>query len=278
MKDWFTVGEIASLFNLNVQTLHYYESIGLFCPVRKRESTGLRIYQFDQIYALATIRFLKKLEYPLKRIRETMDSRDPDFSLNMMRAQSQDLRVKCAELERIRQAIDRKIRFVEEHSARIDIDSVERRTFPLRKYIPIGLEEAIYGNDDFYFYPTVVFYRGPNKSFGAMLTEDLPGESGGAGGGDSCGESDDEGGKHRPALKADAETPQPRIIPAGDYMVGYHRGPYECIPESFARIRDAARSRSLSLADETVNINIIDQFVERDPCKYVTEVQIRILD
>ena len=32
MKAYLTVGEMGQMFGLNVQTLHYYDKIGLFCP------------------------------------------------------------------------------------------------------------------------------------------------------------------------------------------------------------------------------------------------------
>ena len=248
MKDWFTVGEIASLFNLNIQTLHYYDSIGLFSPVRKRGTKGERLYQFDQFYALASIRYLKKLGYPLKRIKESLDSRHPASALEEMRGQSEELRRRCEELARIREAIDRKVRFVEEKTASLDPSSIELKAFPVRRFIPLGLEEALYRNDDFYFYPTVVFYKGSDKSFGAILTEDIPEEGLG---------------------------PAPLAIPGGEYLVGYHRGPYEIIGGSFGRIRAAGAARGLLVSEEAVNVNIIDQFVERDPRNYVTEIQMR---
>jgi DNA-binding transcriptional MerR regulator/effector-binding domain-containing protein len=248
VKDWFTVGEISSLFNLNIQTLHYYDSIGLFSPVRKRGTKGERLYQFDQFYALASIRYLKKLGYPLKRIKESMDSRNPAFALEEMRSQSAELRRRCDELARIREAIDRKVRFVEEKTASLDPGSIELKDFPERRFIPLGLEEALYRNDDFYFYPTVVFYKGREKSFGAMLTGDA---------------AEDESG------------PAPLAIAGGEYLVGYHRGPYEAMEASFARIRAAGAALGLLVSEEAVNVNIIDQFVERDARNYITEVQMR---
>ncbi|MDC7245841.1 MAG: MerR family DNA-binding transcriptional regulator, partial [Sphaerochaetaceae bacterium] len=32
MREYFTVGQLSSIFNINVQTLHYYDSIGLLSP------------------------------------------------------------------------------------------------------------------------------------------------------------------------------------------------------------------------------------------------------
>jgi DNA-binding transcriptional MerR regulator len=276
MKDSFTVGELAALFHLNVQTLHYYESIGLFRPLRRREGSGMRIYQFDQIYALATIRFLKKLEYPLARIQATMDSRDTEVSLRSMREQSEELRERCESLERIRQAIDRKIRFIEERSSSLDPTAIRRLEFPERHYILIGPEEDLYHNDDFYFYPTIVFYTLEGKRFGAMLTgtpeparQEAP----------TGAQSDQElvPGGATEASGGLPRSPLPRTISAGAYLVGYHQGPYDRIAESFARIRSEAATRGLWLEDESLNINIIDQFVERNPARYITEIQMRIL-
>lgn len=250
MKDSFTIGELATLFDLNVQTLHYYESIGLFSPERRREGSGERIYRFDQIYSLATIRFLKRLGYPLARIRENMDSRDPEFTLSRMREQSGELSRRAAELSRIRDAIDRKIRFVEERSAGLDPGAIAVRRFPRRRYLAIGMEESLYRSDDFYFYTTVVFYNGDLKQFGALVPEGMERIEG-------------------------IDEALHRSIPEGEYLVGCHVGPYERIGESFARIRAEAGRRGIGLAspDETIDINIIDQFVERDSARYVTEVQ-----
>ena len=68
MKAYLTVGEMGRMFGLNVQTLHYYDKIGLFCPQLRDPEPGRRRYKFDQVYQLATIRFLRKLGYPLEDV------------------------------------------------------------------------------------------------------------------------------------------------------------------------------------------------------------------
>lgn len=40
MKAYLTVGEMGRMFGLNVQTLHYYDKIGLFCPQLRNPETG----------------------------------------------------------------------------------------------------------------------------------------------------------------------------------------------------------------------------------------------
>jgi DNA-binding transcriptional MerR regulator/effector-binding domain-containing protein len=249
MEKWLLVGEVSKMFNLNVQTLHYYESIKLFTPV-SRDSNGYRLYKFDQIYTLASICYLKKLGYSLKKIREYLDSRDIELSLNQMKSHSTQIIKKMDDLKRINDVIQRKIQFIEEKKHNIDISSINTVNYPRRFYIPIGSEELLYRSDDFYLYPTVVFYKADKKQFGALITSD--------------------------AININFGS-SPKEIPAGNYFCGYHKGPYNEIAKTFNRIQEQAIEQGLTLTDESVSLNIIDQFVEIKKEKYITEVQFRII-
>ena len=70
MKDYFTIGELANLFAIDVQTLRYYDSIGLLVPSHRDAHNGYRLYKFDQIYQVASIRYLKRIGYSLNQIRQ----------------------------------------------------------------------------------------------------------------------------------------------------------------------------------------------------------------
>ena len=102
--------------------------------------------------------------------------------------------------------------------------------------------------ESFYFYPTIVFYGKDTKQFGALLTDDQVEDTTGA---------------------------ATSTIPAGEYLVGYHRGPYEQIQESFDRIRSYGSQYKLD--DTMLAVNIIDQFVEKKNTNYMTRIEIRIL-
>lgn len=59
-------------------------------------------------------------------------------------------------------------------------------------------------------------------------------------------------------------------------MVGYHKGAYEQIQDSFKRIKEWGRN--LNLEDTILALNIIDQFVEQNNDNYSTRIEIRIAD
>ena len=106
MKDFFSIGELADLFAIDVQTLRYYDSIGLLVPTHRDPRTGYRLYKFDQIYQVASIRYLKRLGYSLKQIRSYLDSRTLDHTFKQLRDQSQLLRQRWQELIDIDCAIE----------------------------------------------------------------------------------------------------------------------------------------------------------------------------
>ncbi|MGE4584826.1 MAG: MerR family transcriptional regulator [Sphaerochaeta sp.] len=249
MKDFFTIGELATLFGVDVQTLRYYDSIGLLVPVHRDAKTGYRLYKFDQIYQVASIRYLKRLGYSLEQIKKYLDSRTLDHTIEQLKDQSLLLRRRYNELMEIDSAIQRKLEFIKQQLPSVDLAHVMVKTFSDRYYLNIGSEESLYGSDVFYFHPTLVFYQGKEKRFGAFLFEY-------------------QGGSH-------LQTEVMRIK-AGSFLCAYHQGPYELIGETTERIRLQANGRLL--ADWEVNFNILDQFVERDNTRFITEIQIPILD
>ena len=252
MKEYLNVGELGGLFGLNVQTLHYYERIGLFRPSQRTES-GHRRYEVDQIYQLASIRYLRRMGYSIDEIREFLGERTPDDTIRRLRDHSVRLKRQVNELLRIDEAIQRKIDYIEYKRENLDTERMEIRWFPERWYIPIGSETQLYGREEFYFFPTIAFYDAEGKHFGGLV------ELG------RDGLRTDSGGDPQPKLES---------IPAGEYLVGYHVGAYEKIQPSFDRLR--ASRPELLFGEQIINFNIIDQFVERDPRKYITEIQIPV--
>lgn len=65
-KEYLNVNELATLFGLNVQTLHYYDKIGILKPSYRDPKNGYRKYRFDQTYKLASIRYMRKLGYSIE--------------------------------------------------------------------------------------------------------------------------------------------------------------------------------------------------------------------
>lgn len=67
------VKEVADIAGISVRTLHHYDEIGLLPPEETTES-GYRLYSINNLATLQQILFFKELGFPLKKIKEIMDS------------------------------------------------------------------------------------------------------------------------------------------------------------------------------------------------------------
>ena len=140
-KEYLNVNELATLFGLNVQTLHYYDKIGILKPSYRDPKNGYRKYRFDQTYKLASIRYMRKLGYSIEAVRDFQDTKSPDEALKRLKERSAAIHAQWEELMRIDHAILRKIQFIEDSKEGIDYENIQVVKYPERKYIPIGAEE-----------------------------------------------------------------------------------------------------------------------------------------
>lgn len=74
-----TVNEVSKLTGISVRTLHHYDEIGLLKPTSTTE-VGYRLYDDTALERLQHILLFRELQFPLKDIKEILDS--PDFDRN----------------------------------------------------------------------------------------------------------------------------------------------------------------------------------------------------
>ena len=104
-KEYLNVNELATLFGLKVQTLHYYDKIGILKPSYRDPNNGYRKYRFDQTYKLASIRYMRKLGYSIEAVRDFQDTKDPDEALQRLKERSAAIHEQWEEMMRIDHAI-----------------------------------------------------------------------------------------------------------------------------------------------------------------------------
>ena len=66
LKKKFRIGEISRLYHVGVDTIRYYERIGLIHP--ERTESGYRLYSQQDIWRLNVIRDLRQLGFPTDAI------------------------------------------------------------------------------------------------------------------------------------------------------------------------------------------------------------------
>ena len=82
MEKYFKIGEISQLYNIGVDSLRYYEKLGLIVP--KRAESGYRLYSVNDIWRLNVIRDLRDLGFGMEQIKEYLDKHTVDSTLNLL--------------------------------------------------------------------------------------------------------------------------------------------------------------------------------------------------
>ena len=72
-----TVREVSRITGVSVRTLHHYDAIGLLKPAQVTEA-GYRLYDDAALGRLQTILLFRELQFPLKEIRDLLDTADFD--------------------------------------------------------------------------------------------------------------------------------------------------------------------------------------------------------
>lgn len=83
----YTIGKISNMMGISVQTLRFYEKIGLFAPCYVNPETGYRYYEYSQLHKIDRIRYLQKLGISLKDIKDIYNSGNTAEILGNLRAQ-----------------------------------------------------------------------------------------------------------------------------------------------------------------------------------------------
>ena len=94
-----TVNEVSKLTGISVRTLHYYDQIGLLKPSQVTDA-GYRLYDDEALEKLQQIMLYRELEFPLKDIRDIMESSDFDRN-RALRQQIEMLTLKKEHLENL---------------------------------------------------------------------------------------------------------------------------------------------------------------------------------
>jgi len=92
MKTPLTIGRLARMADVNVETVRYYQRIGLV-PEPEKPAQGFRTYPLETIARIRFIRRAQQLGFSLKEIRELLELGDGHCADVRVRAEEKRARV-----------------------------------------------------------------------------------------------------------------------------------------------------------------------------------------
>lgn len=107
METYFSVGEISKLTNVPIQTLRYYDKMGLLKPAYINEENNYRYYSINQFIKIDLLKQCKVIGLSLKEIEELLrDEITADSMIKIIAEQRKVLDEKIKELEAVKSYIN----------------------------------------------------------------------------------------------------------------------------------------------------------------------------
>ena len=119
-----TVRELSEMAGVSIRTLHHYDEIGLLKPAALSPA-GYRLYDENAVRRLHSILILRELEFPLRDIRDMLDSAD----INMHSALEQQIRLLRIKQERLEKIIRQAERMQKDGWEALDMSVFDKSEF-----------------------------------------------------------------------------------------------------------------------------------------------------
>ena len=111
IKDSYTISEVSRLFGIGIDSLRYYERLGILAPARA--ANGYRIYSLSDMYKLASIKELRNLGLGMEAIGAYLDHQSLESTerliadeLALIEQQIESLQARAAALAERRARLD----------------------------------------------------------------------------------------------------------------------------------------------------------------------------
>lgn len=150
MRNFFSIGEVSKMFDVSIDTLRYYDRLGILSPKVNKEN-NYRMYTLKEIYLLSLILGARYLEVPIVDIKDFLNRETLDFDVytDFLENQNKILNDKIKYLKKIQKSVDNSKRVVERAKSYkniLDFSKIEIRkdkkefyVVPIKKLISSNL-------------------------------------------------------------------------------------------------------------------------------------------
>ena len=129
MKDYYKINEIARLYGIGVDSLRYYEKLGILKP--RRDTNGYRLYNLKDMYKLNVIRDLRRLDFSMQQIKDYLEGQTVDHTLALLRQEQALVQAQIQELQTKARLLQRRIAALTEARSIVP-GAITLRTLPQR--------------------------------------------------------------------------------------------------------------------------------------------------
>lgn len=266
MKDYYKISEISKLYGIGIDSLRYYERLGILNP--HRDANGYRLYNLKDMYKLNIIRDLRALGFSMSQIKEYLDSQSVVNTQKLLHRELDLLRLKQEELRMRADTIQKKLTALDTALAVPEL-TLTVKTMPRR--CCVRLNEYITRDEEMDFLIKKLHQKHEDK-IRCLETQTI------------CAFLS------LPDLKQGISNVYTSVffvleqdvpdfdfsLPAGDYLSYYYRGDYRQNDKRLTELLNLAEKENFSIAGEPFEIYAIDNRDTICPGEFLTEIQVLV--
>jgi len=151
MQNKLSIGEMAKLRGLTVDTLRHYDKIGLLKPFYTDSRTGYRYYSISQYEVLGTIKELRRIGFSLEEIKQFLTNRNVNKSIQSLKTSMTQIQQKIKELEDIHDILKNRIDQIENFKSSYKDSDIVIKQFEEREYIQLERPVSWGDTDNLHF-------------------------------------------------------------------------------------------------------------------------------
>lgn len=269
MKEFFSIGEVSKLFNVNIPTLRYYDEIGLLKPEFTDEHNNYRYYSTQQFERLSTIKYLRTLGLPINKLLDFYDSLEVDTLIHLLKDQQTEIDRKKRELAHIERKISRRIKQMED-AVNMPLEEISKIKLPELRVAYLQ-HEYILGQDIEY---PVTELRTKFKVHKDIFLGKV---------GLSISATNIKSNKFDRyssifmVLEDEDEITSSEItFPSREYLQIRFKGSHSEAAQYYEMLLTYMKKHNYELAGDSIEITLIDYGVTNNPDNYVTEILLPI--
>lgn len=271
MKNHYTISEVSKLYHIGVDSLRYYERLGILHP--QRGENNYRMYRLQDMYKLNIIQDLRKFNFSMAQIKEYLDIQTIDNTLDILQKEQTLLEKQLLELKIKEEVIKSRIASLTT-SRTIEAGSFRLKTFPRRFCVQLNAHITRDEEMDFLVEKLLEKHEDKvrdlgNQTIGALVSTDavLQGIS----------------NVYRSVffiLNEEVLTEETSdydyALPAGTYLSYYYRGGYAQNADCLKKVLDYPAQHGLTAAGELFELYEIDNRDTTKESEFLTEIQILV--
>lgn len=268
-KNTFRIGELSKLFEIGVDSIRYYEEVGILQPQRNPDN-NYRMYTLEDVRRLTLIRELLNLNFSTEQIKEFDDNRTIENTLHLLKKELHIVDEQITALNETKKSIENRLSTME-HLLNSELtEEVAVLTYEERPCVMVTDSNLPDSYVDYY----VIKYMHKNQqridTIGACdcYTLDLPGSNP-----DSLYYRTKNVFFYASFLPASECN---YFLPSGKYLSILYRGPLSKTKELMPKLFDFAKEHNYEITGEPIEFCHIDNYETQYDTEYMIEIQLPV--